>query len=152
MHPRKRRQLLILKHQLWDRGPDILALQQWLNANGYPLAQSGVGSPGQETDIFGPHTYRALLKFQAAHDLPQTGYFGPLTRAAIATIGGSSTSGVTGTDFRKHRLAAMSNTQTSSLVERLRVDRPTTRGRREEWRRSTIRSASPGYRGMSSRD
>jgi peptidoglycan hydrolase-like protein with peptidoglycan-binding domain len=71
---------------------DILQLQQWLNTNGYPLAQTGVGSPGQETDIFGPHTYRAPLKFQAAHDLPQTGYFGPLTRAAIAATDGSSSS------------------------------------------------------------
>ena len=81
-----------INHQLWDHGPDILALQQWLNTNGYIVAQIGAGSPGEETDVFGPHTYRALLKFQAAHDLPQTGYFGPLTRAAIASAGGSSSS------------------------------------------------------------
>ena len=86
--------------QLWDQGPDILALQQWLNANGYPLAQTGPGSPGQETDIFGPHTYRALVQFQAVHGIPSTGFFGPLTRAAINSLnssaGGSSAS--TGTD------------------------------------------------------
>lgn len=51
-------------HELWDSGPDVLSLQQWLNANGYPLAESGTGSPGQETDTFGPLTYDALLKFQ----------------------------------------------------------------------------------------
>ena len=79
-----------VNHQLWDEGPDILQLQQWLNANGYPVAQTGAGSPGNETNIFGPHTYHALINFQAAHDLPQTGYFGPLTRAAIASTGASS--------------------------------------------------------------
>ena len=29
------------------------------------------------------YTYAALIKFQEAHGLPATGYFGPLTRAAI---------------------------------------------------------------------
>jgi len=69
--------------QLWDEGPDILALQQWLNANGYPLVSTGWGSPGYETDTFGLHTYAALIKFQQAHELPATGFFGSLTRAAI---------------------------------------------------------------------
>ena len=72
-----------VNHQLWDEGPDILALQQWLNTHGYVLTQTGNGSPGQETDIFGPHTYWALVKFQADHGLPSTGFFGPLARAAI---------------------------------------------------------------------
>jgi hypothetical protein len=69
--------------QLWDEGPDILALQRFLNTHGYILTPTGNGSPGNETDIFGPHTYRALIKFQSANNLPPTGYFGPLTRALI---------------------------------------------------------------------
>jgi Bacterial Ig domain/Putative peptidoglycan binding domain len=81
-------------YQLWDEGADILALQQWLNANGFTVAQSGAGSPGQETETFGDHTYQALLLFQTAHGLPATGFFGPLTRAAInsqeSSSGGSS--------------------------------------------------------------
>lgn len=72
-------------HQLWDIGSDILALQQWLNQNGYSVAQSGPGSPAHETDFFGLRTYHALLEFQATHHLPATGFFGPLTRAAIST-------------------------------------------------------------------
>jgi peptidoglycan hydrolase-like protein with peptidoglycan-binding domain len=57
-------------HQLWDIGSDILALQQWLNQNGYAVAQSGPGSRANETDFFGLRTYHSLLEFQAAHHLP----------------------------------------------------------------------------------
>ena len=71
-------------HQLWDMGPDILLLQQFLNAHGYILTLTGSGSPGKETNIFGPGTYQALIKYQRAHNLPPTGYLGPLTRAALA--------------------------------------------------------------------
>jgi len=39
--------------------------------------------------FFGLKTYRALVTFQKANGLPATGFFGPLTRAAIA---GMSTS------------------------------------------------------------
>lgn len=70
-------------HRQGDTGADILALQQFLNAHGFQVASSGPGSPGNETSIFGSKTYRALIKFQAANNLPATGYFGPLTRALI---------------------------------------------------------------------
>jgi Putative peptidoglycan binding domain len=73
-------------HQIWDRGEDIRALQQWLNANGFIIAAAGPGSPGSETSIFGTHTYQALIKFQQSKNLPQTGYLGPLTRAALASM------------------------------------------------------------------
>ena len=80
-----------LNRQLWDEGSDILALQQWLNTHGFPLVSTGWGSPGNETDTFGLHTYAALIKFQEAHGLPATGFFGPLTRAAIAGMSTTST-------------------------------------------------------------
>ena len=63
--------------------PDILLLQQFLNTHGYVLTPTGNGSPGMETDIFGSHTYQALVKYQAANGLPPTGYLGPLTRAVL---------------------------------------------------------------------
>ena len=72
--------------QLWDEGPDILLLQQFLNTHGYVLTPTGNGSPGSETDFFGVKTYQALIKFQEAHGLPATGYLGPLTRAAINSL------------------------------------------------------------------
>jgi hypothetical protein len=72
--------------QLWDRGSEVLSLQQFLNQHGFPVSRTGAGSSGQETDFFGLKTYAALVKFQAAEGLPATGFFGPLTRAAIARV------------------------------------------------------------------
>jgi peptidoglycan hydrolase-like protein with peptidoglycan-binding domain len=74
-------------YQLWDTGDDIRTLQKFFNTHGFIIAAQGSGSPGNETSIFGTHTYQALIKFQQSKNLPQTGYLGPLTRAAL----GSST-------------------------------------------------------------
>lgn len=48
-------------------GGDVLALQQYLNSHGFPIATVGSGSSGQETKYFGTLTRDALLKFQEAH-------------------------------------------------------------------------------------
>lgn len=64
---------------------DVLRLQKYLNANGFPVAVSGNGSPGHETMYFGTLTWNALKKFQAAKGIPATGYFGPMTRDYINT-------------------------------------------------------------------
>lgn len=71
--------------ELNDTGEDILRLQQFLNTHGFPVAPAGPGSPGDETNYFGLNTYRALIKFQNSDNLPTTGFFGPLTRAALAS-------------------------------------------------------------------
>lgn len=64
-------------------GADIKSLQMYLNSHGYTLARSGPGSPGNETELFGGLTKKALMKFQKDHGLPSTGFFGPLTRGVI---------------------------------------------------------------------
>jgi hypothetical protein len=69
--------------QLYDRSEDIRALQKFFNTHGFVIAQSGPGSPGNETSIFGKGTFKTLIKFQKANNLPATGYLGPLTRALI---------------------------------------------------------------------
>jgi hypothetical protein len=70
-------------------GDDVKALQAWLNANGAQVAASGVGSPGNETTFFGTLTKSALSKWQAANNVsPAVGYFGPITRSKIASMGG----------------------------------------------------------------
>jgi hypothetical protein len=46
--------------------PEVRALQVMLNAKGYILAETGPGSPGQETDKFGSLTRAAVRKFQCA--------------------------------------------------------------------------------------
>ena len=65
-------------------GSEVKALQVFLNAHGYTVAQKGPGSSGNETTRFGPATTAALIKYQKAKGItPAVGYFGPKTRAAI---------------------------------------------------------------------
>lgn len=65
-------------------GEDVRALQVYLNAHDAVIADSGPGSMGNETTMFGALTKAALAKFQASVGIsPATGYFGPKTRAYI---------------------------------------------------------------------
>lgn len=72
---------------LGARHEDVRALQKLLNAKGYLVAGTGAGSPGKETIYFGPATRNAVIKFQRAKNIrPAAGFYGPLTRAAIARL------------------------------------------------------------------
>jgi lysophospholipase L1-like esterase/peptidoglycan hydrolase-like protein with peptidoglycan-binding domain len=70
----------------------IKILQQFLNQNGFKLADSGVGSIGRETNYFGQLTSVALGKFQEANQEKiaglsnEKGYLGPLTRELIKSL------------------------------------------------------------------
>ena len=67
-------------------GEDAKALQAYLNGHGFTVASSGAGSPGNETKRFGGLTRAALAKFQKSVGItPAYGYFGPKTRAYIAS-------------------------------------------------------------------
>ncbi len=75
-----------------DRGEDVKRLQEYLNTHGFIIAESGVGSPGRETELFGINTENALKKFQEANAetlltpfglTVGTGFFGEATRALI---------------------------------------------------------------------
>ncbi len=60
---------------------DVKNLQEYLNNNGYEIAKSGLGSPGNETESFGRLTREALIRFQKANNLsPAIGFFGKDTR------------------------------------------------------------------------
>lgn len=61
----------------------VMELQRYLNARDFTVAIEGVGSSGNETSYFGTLTKKALAKFQAAHGISATGYFGPITRGYI---------------------------------------------------------------------
>jgi hypothetical protein len=64
---------------------DVHRLQIRLNENAATqVALSGPGSTGNETNYFGGLTVAAVKKYQKLHNLPATGYVGPLTRAALS--------------------------------------------------------------------
>jgi hypothetical protein len=69
-------------------GSDVRSLQSYLNTHGFPVASvPRPGSPGHETDLFGSATRSALIKFQHAHGIPATGFFGPITRGWVEKQG-----------------------------------------------------------------
>ncbi len=73
--------LIIRDLELGMTGEDVVWLQRILNSNGFMIASSGAGSPGNETEFFGALTQAALARYQAANGIsPASGYFGPLTR------------------------------------------------------------------------
>jgi hypothetical protein len=77
--------------QIGMTGPQVLALQKFLNANGFTITTSGPGSPGNETTQFGKLTREAIMRLQCSRMAlcsgtePSTGYgrVGPLTRTIL---------------------------------------------------------------------
>lgn len=69
-----------------DIDEEVVTLQKFLNNNGFPIALSGPGSKGKETDIFGIATKNALKKFQESIELEPRGNVGPGTREFINAI------------------------------------------------------------------
>jgi peptidoglycan hydrolase-like protein with peptidoglycan-binding domain len=69
-------------------GSDVSALQTWLIANGYhiPAVESGAAAKG----YFGSQTRTAVMQYQAAKGITNTGFVGPLTRAQLNMGGGSN--------------------------------------------------------------
>ncbi len=73
-------------------GADVTALQNWLIGKGFSI-------PAGATGYFGTQTQAAVAAFQAANGIaPAVGYFGPITRAKVNGMGGSTTGGSTGGD------------------------------------------------------
>jgi len=68
-----------------------MCLQKYLNASGFNIADSGAGSPGNETFYFGARTARAVVLWQLSQRLPGTGFFGPLSRAQYSKLASEQT-------------------------------------------------------------
>lgn len=94
-------------------GDDVKSLQQFLNAQGYTVAVSGVGSAGNETTYFGSLTQVALGKYQAAKGIsPTAGYFGAKTRAYLSSVAAAGTgTGTAGTGTGATTPTGMSGSQ-----------------------------------------
>jgi|GEM_PF-1097987 len=76
--------------KIGTRESEVVLLQKFLNAQGFTVMLSGGGSPGYETNFYGPATTKALVRFQEAHAaeilaplglLHGTGNFGSATLA-----------------------------------------------------------------------
>ncbi|HEY3446548.1 MAG TPA: peptidoglycan-binding protein [Myxococcales bacterium] len=65
-------------------GSEVQQLQTALVQLGCLSSAKMATGPG----TFGPATEAALKAFQASHGVPSTGYYGPMTRAAMAQAGG----------------------------------------------------------------
>lgn len=74
-----------------SRGPEVKRLQEFLNDSGFTIASVGPGSPGKETEIFGPGTEAAVKRWQKANGLLDDGVVGPVTwnTMALATTDAS---------------------------------------------------------------
>ena len=67
------------------RGEAVVEMQRALTKAGFPLADDG---------IFGPKTHHALLEFQAAHGIEQTGRLGPTTLSFLDRVGHAPVAGL----------------------------------------------------------
>lgn len=72
-----------------------MAIQKILNSDlATRIANSGAGSPGKETNLFGPATRAAVQKFQLKYGIVKSpkdsgyGIVGPKTRAKMNELAG----------------------------------------------------------------
>lgn len=69
------------------KSSEVRCLQRFLNTSGFPVASEGAGSPGRETDYYGPRTARAVPLWQRTMGVsPAQGFFGPRSRAAYRVL------------------------------------------------------------------
>jgi hypothetical protein len=66
-----------------SRGKEVKILQEYLNSSRFRIAATGPGSPGQETETFGPATDAAVKRWQTANGLKSDGIVGPVTWNAM---------------------------------------------------------------------
>ena len=78
-----------------SRDNQVKVLQRFLNKNGFQIAATGAGSPGNETDYYGGLTKSAVVRFQEAYTADilapfnrttGTGFFGQSTRAKLNAL------------------------------------------------------------------
>jgi hypothetical protein len=93
--------------QLGTTHSEVVQIQKFLNSHGAVVSASGAGSVGNESNYFGAKTKAAVAKWQAANGVsPAAGYWGPVTRAKVASVCGGST-GIPGVPVTGNGLKVM---------------------------------------------
>ncbi len=101
--------------KLGSSGAQVLELQKVLNAKGFTVSTTGVGSAGMETTYFGAKTKAAVIKYQAANNIINTGNVYALTRAAL-NANCTPTSGNTGNTNTGSLSVALASVQPSNVL------------------------------------
>jgi peptidoglycan hydrolase-like protein with peptidoglycan-binding domain len=93
-------------------GPDVKVMQQILNKNSATkIAESGPGSPGQESEYFGKKTTLAMIRFQEIYKnevltpaglTKGTGFVGSLSRAKLNALCTNSSSSASSSAKKSH--------------------------------------------------
>ncbi|MEK7624345.1 MAG: hypothetical protein AAB404_01270 [Patescibacteria group bacterium] len=108
---------------LGSKGDDVKALQDLLISANKGSAAASLAAVGA-TSFFGNLTKAALSEYQAAAGVsPAVGYFGPKTRAYVASLGGTTTGGTT-TGGTTTGGTTTTTTTTSGLTLALASDNP----------------------------
>lgn len=94
-------------------GEDVRCLQKYLNSKGFVVSESGVGSLGLETNLFGEKTKTALKKWQTAKGVAAaTGNLGPLSRSLYDT----ELAGITATSITTPSTTTTTTTTSNSAA------------------------------------
>jgi peptidoglycan hydrolase-like protein with peptidoglycan-binding domain len=105
-----------------DKGDSVKQLQQVLNSDpDTQIAESGVGSPGSETTLFGALTEKAIQRFQVKYGIAGPGdvgygYVGPKTRTKLNELSGGSSAPVTPESPSSQAPAPLTNTSTIDQI------------------------------------
>lgn len=100
------------------RGEDVKCLQQFLNNSGYTITDTGNGSKGKESPIFGELTKKAVIRWQEKSGLTPDGNFGPKSIAKyLEGLKGTISTGNTSTTAGE--MIASLNSQIISLKAEL---------------------------------
>jgi peptidoglycan hydrolase-like protein with peptidoglycan-binding domain len=108
--------------QLGSTNEEVRCLQKYLNSSGYTIATSGVGSPGNETNLLRDLTKKAIIKWQTANGLSATGYFGPQSRSkynALLNSTGSTTTTTPATNASSNASVTALNQEIASLKSQI---------------------------------
>ncbi len=110
--------------ELGTTSEEVRCLQKYLNANGFQIAASGIGSPGKETNVFRDLTKKALAKWQAANKIsPANGFFGAVSRKKYNELVGtaSPTSGTGSSGASSSTLPDLSSPEISAILQQIGV-------------------------------